>query len=116
LQFLAKNVSNASSGLTATEIDVSAPEFLDWDSAKQWTEQLAVAIRELRLNDVEQGPAWDADTSELPRESSKTEDSERDDETIDDPSKKPFVNFLSGELPSESPEGQETLGEFRLPD
>ena len=52
LKFMARNVSNASSGLTVQEIDGPAPQFFDWKAAQNWAEQLAEVVKRTMTWDV----------------------------------------------------------------
>ena len=95
---MAKNVSNASSGLTVTRIDVPTPQFFDWKVAKNWAEQLAAAVKQIRseqaslskpcteeTHDDLGGPAsWQSDTAEMTPKPSKPDDLTDFDETLDE--------------------------------
>jgi hypothetical protein len=96
LKFMAKNVSNASSGLTVSEIDVPEPQFFDWDAAKHWAEQLAETVKRIRLEHAAKSSAdethddlgslasWQSDTAEMPAKPSKPDDLTDFDETLDE--------------------------------
>ena len=105
LRFMAKNVSNASSGLTVAQIDVPAPDFFDWKAARNWADQLAEAVKQIRLeqpspskpsvdethDDLGASESRQSDTAEMP---TKPGDSTDFDETIDErkhPAGKPSI-------------------------
>jgi hypothetical protein len=95
LKFMARNVSNASSGLTVQEIDVPAPQFFDWKAAQNWAEQLAEVVKRIRLDqakpsadethdDLGRLASWQSDTAEIPVKPSKPDDLTDFDETLDE--------------------------------